>query len=115
MAKTKQYQVVITKPTQVRYQCEVLNYLVENFSLDRAVEIDEKITREIASLSFMPNRGKAEELLKESHQNIKFILYKETRSVALKILYYVNEMANTVYVTDIFPMEMDPKKMELRS
>ena len=115
MAGKKPYAVVLAKPVLLRYQREILSYLVQHFSLKRAIEIDEKISTEIATLAHYPNRGKIEDSLKISTRLIRFILFRETRHFQLKILYYVDDLAQTVYITDIFPTEMNPSKIKLRS
>lgn len=63
----------------------------------------------------MPHRGKNEELLRKADREFKFILYKETQHFELKIIYYINDLSETVFVTDIFPTAMDPSKMSARS
>jgi hypothetical protein len=115
MAKRKSYSIVLAKPVLFRYQREVLSYLVKHFSIERAIEIDENIRAEISTLTHYPNRGKIEESLKASTRVIRFILYKETKHFQLKILYYVDEMSQSVYITDIFPTEMNPSKLKLRN
>lgn len=40
MAEGTSYQVIIAQPAQIRNQNEVLSYLIDHFSLLRAIEID---------------------------------------------------------------------------
>ncbi|MEQ8813029.1 MAG: hypothetical protein RIE59_28410, partial [Imperialibacter sp.] len=79
MGEGKLYKIVIARPAVIRYQEHVLPYLYENFSFDRATEIDEKIIRKAGTLSNKPARGSREKYLTESREDFRFILHKETR------------------------------------
>ncbi|RJE70584.1 hypothetical protein [Reichenbachiella sp. MSK19-1] len=107
------YEVVIAKTARDRYQYSVLPYLFENFSVARATEIDERILNTAATLSSKPFRGRIEEHLSNLPHNFRFILYKETKQFELKIVYYIEEKNDRVYVTDFFPTRMNPSRMEV--
>lgn len=109
------YQVVVTQPAQQRYQEEVLNYLIKYFSTERAILVDQSILDSLKSLSSFPERGKIEESLNDYKEEFRYILFKETRNVELKIIYYLDSSINTVYVTDIFPVLMHPEKIKKRN
>ena len=115
MAGNTSYQVEVTVPAQVRYEREVLLYLYTYFSLERAGEIDDNILESIVSLKDHPSRGTIEDQLSGNPQEYRFILYKETRNVEVKIIYYIEEQIKKVYVTDIFPVKKNPDQMGLRS
>ena len=63
----------------------------------------------------MPERGRLEPSLQEHKESFKFILHKETRNFEIKIIYYVNQTINKVYVTDFFPVLMQPEQLKRRN
>ena len=111
MAEEKVYKIVIARPAKNRYQQSVLSYLYEYFSFERASEIDENILNTTRTLSKKPGRGRKEKYLEEAKEEYRFILHTETRHFEIKIIYYINEGKNTVYVTDFFPTKMNPQKI----
>lgn len=111
MAQTESYQIVITSPAQKRYQEEILDYLTAHFSIERAVEIDEAIFKTAAKLASQPFRGTREPQLSHFKEDFRFILHKESRIFELKIIYFVQEENQMVYITDFFPTKMNPVKM----
>ena len=115
MGEIKEYQVEISLPAQKRYQHEILFYLLENFSLERSVEIDDSITKILSSLTTLPGRGKSEKYLEKHKNEFRFILHKESRNLEIKIIYYISEELGKVYVTDFFPVKMNPESLKLRS
>jgi hypothetical protein len=112
MGEGKLYKIVIARPAVIRYQEHVLPYLYENFSFDRATEIDEKIIRKAGTLSNKPARGSREKYLTESREDFRFILHKETRHFEIKIIYFIKEEESTVYITDFFPTKMSPVRIK---
>ncbi len=115
MVEQQSFEVEITYPAEKRYQEEILTYLIKNFSLKRASEIDDNIIASVASLSTMLERGSLEPVLKKYPQQFRFILYKETRNFEIKIIYYVNQSISKIYVTDFFPVLMYPEKLKKRN
>ncbi len=115
MDEIKEYQIEISLPAQKRYQYEILSYLLENFSLERSIEIDDNITKTLSSLSTFPERGKNEKYLEKHRYRFKFILHKETRNLEIKIIYYISEDQGKVYITDFFPVKMNPESLKIRS
>lgn len=111
MGEGKSYQVIVAKSASIRYRELVLQYLFENFSFERATAIDEKIIRLAGSLSVKPYRGRKEKYLSEFSHNFRFILFKETSHLEIKIIYYISEEKSIVYVTDFFPTKMDPSRI----
>tara|TARA_R110002050_G_scaffold200492_1_gene335370 strand:+ start:28784 stop:29131 length:348 start_codon:yes stop_codon:yes gene_type:complete len=115
MDGVKEYHIEISLPAQKRYHYEILSYLLVHFSLERSIEIDENITKTLSSLTTLPGRGKSERYL-ESHRNeFRFILHKESRNIEVKIIYYISEELGKVYVTDFFPVKMNPETLKVRS
>jgi hypothetical protein len=111
MGEEKLYEIVITKAAMIQYQDRVLPYLYDNFSFERASEIDEKIINKVNTLSTHPLRGRLEAYLSSFKQDFRFILYKENKNFEIKIIYFLAEKGFTVYVTDFFPTKMNPQKM----
>jgi|GEM_PF-3886910 len=60
MAEEKIYKIEIAEPAKNRYHERVLPYLYENFSFERAIEIDENILSTALTLDKKPNRGSKE-------------------------------------------------------
>jgi plasmid stabilization system protein ParE len=115
MAEQQSFEVEITYPAQERYREEILSYLLDNFSFERTLEIDDKIVLTTNSLSKMPERGRLEPSLEDHKESFRFILHKETRNFEIKIIYYVNQSINKVYVTDFFPVLMQREQLKRRS
>lgn len=112
MGKEKVYKVNVAIPAKKRYQNRVLPYLFDNFSLERATEIDQRILDAVATLSTLPGRGSKERYLVEINQNFKYILHKETKHFEIKIIYFVDEKNAVVNVIDFFPTRMNPIKIK---
>ena len=111
MAEAELYKIIISVPARDRYQENILPYLQQYFSLERAIEIDENILNTTETLGQNPYRGSKERYLEEAREAFRFILHKETRQFEIKIIYYISEAEKTVYVTDFFPTKMDPHKI----
>lgn len=111
MAEKKVYKIIIARPAQIRYQQRVLPYIYENFSFERAIEVDENILATASTLDKKPNRGRKEKYLQEAKEAFKFVLHKETKHFEIKIIYYINEDEGIVYITDFFPTKMNPQRI----
>lgn len=111
MGGEKIYKVVITRPAATRFQQRILPYLYENFSFDRAAEIDQDILKSVRTLSKQPSRGRVEKFLLDTSKQFRFILFKETRLFEIKIVYFIDEDQLKVNVTDFFPTRMNPQKL----
>jgi len=112
MAKKTSFEIVITKPAASRYRKEVLAYVLQHFSLERAIKIDSRITASLESLGNMPERGSPEPQLLHRKKDYRFILFKESRNLELKIIYYIGVIEKIVYITDFFPVLMNPVKIQ---
>ena len=89
--------------------------MLDNFSLERSVEIDLNIVETLKTLMFLPSRGKKELFLEKQQYEFKYILHKETRNLEIKIIYYILEEQHRVFVTDFFPVLMNPNSIKHRS
>jgi len=110
----KEYKIKITDSAEKSY-LEILDYVFEYYTEKRALEIAEDLLEIPFSLKTLPNRGKLENSLLGRKKNFRFILYKRNSSSTIKIIYYVDEKANTVFITDYFPTEMTNTKIKNRS
>jgi plasmid stabilization system protein ParE len=86
MAVEQVFTVVIAHPALIRYQENILSYLFQNFSFERALEIDNNILRSTERLKKHPHRGRKEEYLKNEKEEFRFVLHKETRHFDIKIM-----------------------------
>ncbi len=116
MAKEEagRYEVVITSAAEVHFY-ELVEYLYEHLSLDRAEEVTRGLNEIALSLDLLYHRGSLERKLSRRKKSYRYLLYKRTSRASVKILYYVDEKSKTVYVTDFFPTEKDPKKIASRN
>jgi hypothetical protein len=112
MDQGKFFEIIITRPAILRYQDEVLTYLQRNYSAERASKIDEEIMDQVVSLQSNPHRGGIENFLKQGPKIYRYILFKGTRHFELKIVYFVNDQFDQVFVTDFFPTKMHPDRIK---
>ncbi len=84
-------------------------------SLDRAEEVTKGLNEMALSLDLLYHRGSLEKKLGRGKKSYRYLLYKRTSRASVKIFYYVDEKSKTVYVTDFFPTEKDPKKIGSRN
>ncbi|MFT7162833.1 MAG: hypothetical protein ACI9GZ_004029, partial [Bacteroidia bacterium] len=54
MAERKIHEVIITRPAKNRYHEIVLPYIYDNFSFERAAEVDESILSTVTKLDKKP-------------------------------------------------------------
>lgn len=116
MAKeeTGRYEVVITSSAGIHFY-KLAEYLYEHMSLDRAEEVSRELNEMALSLDLLYHRGSVERKLTRRKKNYRYILFNRTPRASVKIIYYVDEKNKTVYVTDFFPTEKDPKKITSRN
>ena len=110
----KKYLVVITVPAENSFY-EILEYLYEYYSIDRAEQIASEIRDTAGSLRYQAERGAIESRLSHRKNTYRFILYKRTSRSEIKIIYYIDKQTDTVYITDFFPTEKDDQKISKRS
>ena len=108
------YTVKIT-PEAERYYYNILEYFYEHHSEKSANRKSNELLELAITLEKNPSRGRIEENLRFLGRNHRFILYYYTSRKAIKIIYFVDEQAKTVYVTDFFPCESDENKISDRS
>jgi plasmid stabilization system protein ParE len=114
MAERQEFEIIITKRAEKSY-FEVLDYVFEYYTEDRANEIALELLNHPYSLKTFPHRGKLEALLSSRKEDYRYILYKRSNHTTVKIIYYVDETSQKVFITDFFPSEMNHSKVKTRS
>ena len=108
------YQVIITDPAEISFY-EILEFLFDHYTLDRAEELANTLRDTTNSLHYQPKRGALEHRLIGRDKEYRFILFKRIPRAEIKILYYIDESKRIVNVTDFFPTEMDDNKVANRN
>ena len=109
----KNYQIVVTSSAERAY-FEVLDYVYEHYSVSKANQIAIELLEFPTKLKSQPFIGKIELNLANRKNNYRFLLYKRTQIATVKIIYYIDETDNTIYITDYFPCEMYEQKIRKR-
>ena len=108
------YQIIITDPAEISFY-EILEYLFDHYTLERAEELANALRDKTNSLHDKPKRGALEHRLIGRSKGYRFILFKRIPRAEIKILYYIDESKKIVNVTDFFPTEMDDNKIANRN
>lgn len=97
MAKEEagRHEVVITASAEVHFY-ELVEYLYENMSLDRAEEVARELNEMALSLDRLYHRGSPEEKLFRRKKSYRYILYKRTSRASVKIIYFYSKKFFTV-------------------
>lgn len=109
----KIYEVAIT-PEAEQFFYEILEYLYKHHSDAVAAKKSDELLAKTLLLEHSPLSGKKEPILRYLGKNHRYILHYYTARKAIKILYFIDEVSNTVYVTDFFPCMCNPKKQHSR-
>jgi plasmid stabilization system protein ParE len=113
--EAEQFKVVVTKKAEI-YFYELAQFMYDNMGLDRAEEIILELQKAVKSLSYFSNRGTIENnLTEEGGEEFRYLLVKRTPRSQVKVIYFVNPLLKTGYVTDFFPTEKDIKQLKSRS
>ena len=112
--ETHKYQVGFTISSRHHFY-KVLDYLYQNYPIDRAGQLADELESMAQSLHHYPHRGTKEKWLLDMKQEYRFILFNRTQRADIKIIYYIQESDRKVYVTDFFPTEMDSEQIAGRS
>ena len=108
------FEVIITDPGD-SYFYEVLEYLYDNYPIDRAEEIANELRDTTKELHYQPERGTPEPQLVHRSKGYRYILYKRTARAEIKVIYYIDASSGVVYVTDFFPTEKDNAQIAKRN
>lgn len=114
MAEQQEYQIIITAFAERAY-FEVLNYVFDFHSFDRANEIALELVQCPQILKEFPRLGKTEPYLSQRSEEYRFLLFERTKRTTVKIIYYVDEPAKKIYITDFFPCEMSEERIGKRN
>ena len=90
---------------------KLLDYLIKFYSTDRVQRVSYDLLEKTYTLRKDPQRGAEERRLIKLRNKYRFILYKRTSRAEIKIIYFIDDSAKTVHVTDFFPTEKDDKKI----
>lgn len=111
MEEQESYLVEIT-PEAEQYYLNLLSHLYQTHSSESADEKSAEILDLALSLSDFPNRGRKEDELEYLGKEHQFLVYSLTNRKTVKIIYFIEELAKKVYVTDFFATEMNPTKIK---
>lgn len=111
MFQGERYEIVLTRSSILRFQDEIYPYLNSNFSPRRVFEIDTEIFEKVDSLHHQPHRCSREQMLIDDTKAVRFLLYRASSQFELKIMFFIDEVSNRVFVTDFFPTKMNPAKI----
>ncbi len=114
MEEESGYIVEIT-PEAEQYYLDVLEFIYKHHSAASADRKSEALLAKAISLEHHPYRGRIEERLNFLGKEHRFLVYKYTQNRSIKIIYFVEEQAKTVYVTDFFPTKMNEHKIGRRN
>lgn len=114
METAKGYVVEIT-PQAERFYFELLDYIFSTHHPDSASRKADEILALAISLIHNPYRGTLEQRLESLGKVHRFLLYEITRSKEVKIIYFVDEINQKVFVTDFFGTRQDAKKLSQRT
>ena len=102
----ERHRVIVTNPAEVGFY-EIVEYLYENYPIEKAEKIADEIRNTAMELHYQPERGTPEPNLLHRKRGYRYILYKRTSRAEIKIIYYIEKKSRTVYITDFFPTEKD--------
>lgn len=106
-----QYTVITTRQAEAAFY-QFLDYLYENYPLDRAEELANQLRDKTKELHYLPERGSAEPDIRQGTRRYRSILFERTPRAQIKIIYYIDKASHAVYVTDFFPTEKDTANMK---
>lgn len=84
-------------------------YYNYQYSSKNAIETNKNIMLHINSLKNSPYIGRC--IPEISNKHFREIIYKKTRRSGYRIIYYISEISNTIYVTNIINTKQDFKYM----
>jgi len=112
--KARKFQVEFTASAKFHF-FENLEYFYENYTQDRAEQLANELEEMAQSLKLLPHRGTYEKWLFDAKYVYRFILFRRTKRADIKIIYYIDDETDKVFVTDFFPTESDGEKMPDRN
>jgi hypothetical protein len=113
MDRAQGYQIIITAFAERAY-FEVLNYVFDYHSFEKANKITLELLEYPQALKDFPLLGKIEPNLIGASKEYRFLLFERTKKTTVKIIYFVDDVDKKIYLTDFFPCEMSDKKIKKR-
>jgi hypothetical protein len=113
MAEKQDYEIVITATAERAY-FEALEYIFEHHSTLRANKIALELLEEPNLLKKFHQIGTIEQQLRHQPREYRFILFERTKKSKVKIIYYVEDDIQTIYITDFFPCELFEQRIKNR-
>ena len=113
-SQTHSYRVIITASAEISFY-EFSSYLYDHYSIEKAEKLSTALKNMAGELINYPHRGSIEPQLTGRKNVYRYILFKRTSRATVKIIYYVEEVEKSVYITDFFPTEMNDKKLPSRN
>ncbi len=110
VATPQEYEVIITESAERSY-FEILDYLFQHYSDERATQIALELLEEPFRLQTYPDQGSLEPALTGKNRDYRFILFERHYRATIKIIYCVDVERTAVHVTDFFPTEQLPRKL----
>lgn len=89
--------------------------MFDYYSFERANEIAFELLQCPQILKEFPLLGKVEPNLAQRYEEYRFLLFERTKRTTVKIIYYVDEPAKKIYITDFFPCEMSEERIGKRN
>lgn len=86
---------------------EIFNFYKQKAGYNVAKRLVEGIYDEPFKLKMQPEIGQIEELLRDSDQEFRYLIYKNN----FKIIYWVNKGRNHIEIVDVFDVRQNPIKM----
>lgn len=84
-------------------------YYNYQYSLKNAIETNKNIIERIDSLEYSPYIGRY--IPEMSDKRFREIIYKKTMHSGYRIMYYISEKSNTIYVLSIINSRQDFKRI----
>ena len=110
MDTKESFEIIITSAGEKAY-FELLDYVFEYYSISQANRIALELLEYPEVLKMQQFIGTIEKLLENRKAKYRYLVYRRTRQMTVKIIYYVDEYLQKVYITDFFPSEMFPGKV----
>ena len=108
------YIVEITPEAEI-YYLQLLEYLYQTHSVNSAKRKADEVLDMAMSLDKNPYRGQKENKLSFLEKDHRYLVYRYTSRKSIKIIYFIDEAAKKVFVTDFFGTELDDKKIAGRN
>lgn len=114
MEKGQDFTVEIT-PEAEGYFLQATEYLYTTHTPAQAAIKSEELLEMAMSLHRLPKRASLEEKLTFLNEDHRYLVYRVTSRKTIKIIYFIDEAAGKVYITDFFGTEMNDDRIADRN